>query len=56
LTGFAGFIGFFMVQSVKGGAQVTFMALRPSLDLRPAVLEIQMRLPEGRTRVWRARI
>lgn len=51
LTGLAGFIGFFIVQSAKGGAQVALMALRPRLDLRPAVLDIQMRLPDGRARV-----
>jgi len=51
LTGLAGFLGFFLVQSMKGGVQVALMALRPRLDLRPAVLDIPMRLPEGRSRV-----
>ncbi|CAH1202041.1 conserved membrane hypothetical protein [Candidatus Nitrotoga sp. BS] len=51
LTGLAGFLGFFLVQSVKGGVQVALIALRPRLDLRPAVLDITMRLPEGRSRV-----
>ncbi|CAH1386788.1 Na+/H+ antiporter subunit E [Candidatus Nitrotoga sp. M5] len=51
LSGLVGFLGFFLVQSVMGGAQVAFMALRPRLDLRPAVLDIPMRLPEGRSRV-----
>lgn len=51
LTGLAGFLGFFMVQSVKGGVQVALMALRPRLDLHPTVLDIPMRLPEGRARV-----
>lgn len=51
LTGLVGFLGLFLVQSVKGGVQVALMALRPRLDLRPAVLDIPMRLPEGRARV-----
>lgn len=51
LTGLAGFLGFFLVQSVRGGVQVALMALRPHLDLRPAVLEIPIRLPEGCARV-----
>lgn len=54
LTGLASFLGFFLVQSVKGGVQVALMALRPRLDLRPAVLDIPMRLPEGRARVFLA--
>ena len=54
LTGLASFLGFFLVQSVKGGVQVAFMALRPRLDLRPVVLDIPMRLPEGGARVFLA--
>ncbi|MDO8890941.1 MAG: Na+/H+ antiporter subunit E [Sulfurimicrobium sp.] len=51
LTGLAGFLGYFLVQSLKGGVQVALMALRPRLDLRPAVVDIPLRLPEGRARV-----
>lgn len=50
-AGLAGFLGFFLLQSVKGGVQVAVMALRPGLDLHPAMLEMPMRLPEGQARV-----
>ncbi len=50
-TGLAGFVGFFLVQSVKGGVQVARMALRPRLEMHPAMLKITMRLPEGHARL-----
>ena len=51
LTGLAGFLNFFLVQSLKGGVQVAVMALRPRLDLRPGMLKIPLYLPEGVGRV-----
>lgn len=49
--GLAGYLAFFLAQSVRGGVQVAGMALRPRLDLRPGVLEITLRLPDGAGRV-----
>jgi multicomponent Na+:H+ antiporter subunit E len=51
LAGLPGFLGFFLMQSLKGGVQVASMALRPRLDLRPGWLEVPLRLPEGPARV-----
>jgi multicomponent Na+:H+ antiporter subunit E len=47
----AGFVGYFLWQSVRGGAQVAAMALRPRLDLRPALVELPLALPPGAPRV-----
>lgn len=49
-----GFLGFFVLQSAKGGTQVALMALRPRLDLRPAVIELSLSLPPGLPRVLMA--
>ena len=49
--GLAAFVGFFLVQSVKGGIQVAAMALRPQLDLAPVLLEVPITLPPGPARV-----
>ena len=49
--GLAAFVGFFLVQSVKGGIQVAAMALRPRLDLAPVLLEVPITLPPGPARV-----
>lgn len=46
-----GFVGYFLWQSVRGGAQVAAMALRPRLDLRPAMVELSLALPPGAPRV-----
>lgn len=51
LAGLPGFLGFFVYQSVKGGIQVTRMALRPRMDLRPRLMEIPLRLPEGQSQI-----
>jgi multicomponent Na+:H+ antiporter subunit E len=51
IGGLFGFLGFFMMQSAKGGAQVAAMALRPRLDLRPAVIELSLSLPPGLPRI-----
>lgn len=45
------FLGYFLVQSARGGAQVAVMALRPRLDLAPAIVEIPVTLPAGAPRV-----
>ena len=49
--GLAAFVGFFLVQSVKGGIQVAAMALRPRLDLAPAMLDLPLALPPGLARI-----
>jgi multicomponent Na+:H+ antiporter subunit E len=51
-AGLVGYIGFFLVQSVRGGLQVATMALRPRLALSPALFEIPLRLPAGPAVVW----
>jgi multicomponent Na+:H+ antiporter subunit E len=51
LLGLLGFARFFLYQSVKGGTQVAMIALRPRLDLRPDMLELPIRLPEGAAQV-----
>jgi multicomponent Na+:H+ antiporter subunit E len=45
------FLLFFFVQSLRGGAQVAWFALRPRPALRPGIHEIALRLPEGIGRV-----
>ncbi|MDP3586333.1 MAG: Na+/H+ antiporter subunit E [Thiobacillus sp.] len=45
------FLVFFIVQSLRGGAQVAGFALRPRMGLRPGFHEIDLRLPEGIGRV-----
>lgn len=51
VLGLLGFACFFLFQSVKGGSQVAMIALRPRLDLQPAMLELPVRLPEGAAQV-----
>lgn len=51
LAGLLGFAGFFLVQSVKGGAQVAARAFRPRMDLAPALVVVPVTLPEGLARV-----
>ncbi len=38
---------FFFVESVRGGLQVAHLALSPRSALRPALLDIRLRLPPG---------
>lgn len=45
------FLGFFVWNSLRGGAQVACMALRPRPDLAPALLELEVALPPGTPRV-----
>jgi multicomponent Na+:H+ antiporter subunit E len=54
--GLVRFLGFFAWQSVKGGTQVAAIALRPRLDLRPAVLELSLTLPPGLPRILMAAV
>lgn len=51
LGGFLGFAGFFLWNSMRSGAQVAFMALRPDLALRPALVHLSLSLPAGAPRV-----
>lgn len=51
ITGLLAFIGFFLVQSVLGSVQVAVIALRPRLDIAPAMLELPLSLPPGLARV-----
>lgn len=44
------FLGFFLTNSVRGGAQVSWMALRGRAALRPAILEFELELPPGAPR------
>ncbi len=52
--GLLGFGAFFLAQSVRAGAQVALMAMRPRLDLAPAILELPITLPPGAARIWLA--
>ncbi|MGK2953200.1 MAG: Na+/H+ antiporter subunit E [Thiobacillus sp.] len=45
------FLLFFFFQSLRGGTQVAWFALRPRPGLRPGIHEISLRLPEGIGRV-----
>ena len=45
------FLAFFVWNSLRGGAQVAFMALRPRPGLAPALLEFELALPPGAARV-----
>lgn len=45
------FVIFFFDQSLRGGIQVAWFALRPRLALRPGIHEILLRMPEGIGRV-----
>jgi multicomponent Na+:H+ antiporter subunit E len=51
LWGVAGFAIFFIRQSISGGLQVAWMALRPRMTLAPTVLEMPLALPAGAPRV-----
>lgn len=51
LRGAAAFAGFFLVQSAQGGLQVARMALRPRLQLEPAMLVLPLTLPPGPLRI-----
>lgn len=46
-VGALGFFGFFLWQSLKGGLQVAYLALRPHPDLQPVQMELVLRLQPG---------
>jgi multicomponent Na+:H+ antiporter subunit E len=56
ITRFPNFFVFFLLKSIQSGIQVAGMTLRPRLDLQPAMLEIQLRLPEEAPRIFLASI
>jgi len=47
LAGLLGYLAFFVWNSVRGGAQVAWMALRGRQVLQPAILEWKLALPPG---------
>jgi multicomponent Na+:H+ antiporter subunit E len=47
LSGFARFVPFFLIQSVRGGVDVARRALAPHLPLQPGYLDYETSLPEG---------
>lgn len=51
VAGLLSFLGFFLGHSVLGGIQVAAMALRPRLDLQPALVELPLALPPGAPQV-----
>jgi multicomponent Na+:H+ antiporter subunit E len=50
-AGFVGFVAFFVVNSLRGGVQVAWMALRRRPGLRPAWVDLRVTLPPGAPRV-----
>lgn len=51
LRGLVGFVAFFVWHSVRGGAQVAWMATRSKVDLQPYLLELPITLPAGAPRI-----
>ncbi len=51
LSGFFHFLAFFVWNSVRGGLQVSWMALRGRESLQPGLLEIPVTLPPGGAQV-----
>ncbi|MGF1548171.1 MAG: Na+/H+ antiporter subunit E [Thiotrichales bacterium] len=51
LNGLVAFVGFFLVQSIRGGVAVAVLALRPRLNLQPEVRYLTLRLPVGTGRI-----
>ena len=49
-----GFVAYFALQSVRGGADVARRAFTPGLDMRPAILELKWHLPAGTPRTLAA--
>lgn len=54
IIGLLEFLVFFLLQSMKAGGQVAWMAMRPRLDLDPAIVEIPLRLPDDAQRIFLA--
>ncbi|MDP1718356.1 MAG: Na+/H+ antiporter subunit E [Burkholderiales bacterium] len=51
LVGLFAFLGYFIWNSVRGGAQVALIALRGRQALQPDILEMQLSLPSGASRI-----
>ncbi len=51
LLGCLAFAGFFLRHSIQGGLQVAAQALRPRLDIEPALLDLPLTLAPGAARV-----
>ncbi len=56
LTRLPSFFLYFLVQSVRGGILVARMALRPRLDLQPAMMEFELRLADEPARIFLASV
>jgi multicomponent Na+:H+ antiporter subunit E len=54
LAALPGLAIFFLVKSVQGGVQVALMAIRPRLDLQPAMMEMRLRLADEPARIFLA--
>lgn len=54
ITGVPRFLAFFVWHAMKSGVQVALMALRPRLDLHPAILEFDLHLPDDSARLFLA--
>ncbi len=52
ISGFLSFTVFFLTRSVKGGAQVAALALMPRMNLHPAIVELELRLPHEAERIF----
>lgn len=50
----ARFLAFFVWQAIRSGAQVAIMALRPRMDLRPAIIDLELRLRDEHARLFLA--
>lgn len=51
LAGLIGFLGFFLWNSLRGGMQVSGMALRGPAALQPGIIELPVTLPPGGARI-----
>ena len=51
-SGLLGFLPFFLVQSLRGGADVARRALHPRLPLAPSILRYEPLLPQGPARIF----
>lgn len=54
LAGLPALLLYFLAKSVQGGVQVALVALRPRLDLQPAILEVRLRLSSEPARIFLA--
>jgi multicomponent Na+:H+ antiporter subunit E len=52
LSGLLRFAPFFLLASLRGGADVTWRALHPRLPIEPALVRHPLRLPEGTARIF----